>query len=442
MIRIDQIEHASRTDVGVRRSHNQDSHIVLLAPDDEHWRDHGHVFLVADGMGGHAVGELASEMACNIIPHTYQKHCAAEGIVAALQRAFREANTTIYERGVQNPEFKGMGTTSTALVMRAAEAWIAHVGDSRAYRIRNGMTQQISFDHSALWEKARRQHVSPEEIEGVRSNVILRSMGPDAEVEVDIQGPYPLEPGDIYLVCCDGLSGQVTDPELGAIAGNLPPAEACQFLIDLANVRGGPDNITVIIARIAPAKGKNTAPDEPAAPAKLPLYRRVPWPIGILLFGVLLAAVAVAQVATKTGGETTFIAAILVLLAGIAALGVYQFLEKRKKAAQQPAIRTKAKVYREADCRITRGVVDEMIQLKNDLVRQARENNWEIDWEVCQRHQTQADQHLKEARFSAAFRECCRGMRPLLDALQRSRHKSEAFQPKYDRKKRPTDTKS
>jgi protein phosphatase len=436
VIRNDQIEHASRTDVGVRRSHNQDSHTVLLAPDEEHWRDHGSVFLVADGMGAHAVGELASAMACNIIPHTYQKHCVTEGIVAALTRAFREANGTIYDRGVQNPEFKGMGTTSTALVLRSNEAWIGHVGDSRAYRIRNGSVQQLSFDHSLLWEKARRQHVSPEEMEGVPSNVIVRSLGPDSEVEVDIQGPHPLEPGDTFLLCSDGLSGQVNDEEIGALAATLPPAEACQFLIDLANIRGGPDNITVIVTRITQAKDKGKEHEETPAAPKVPLYKKVPWPLWILLAGILLAGVAVAQVATKSGGETTFIMAALVIVAGIIALGVYQFLEKHKKKSAQPAIRTKAKVFREADCRVNGEFIDEMNKLRADLLKQAKEQHWEFDQETCRRHHTQSEQHLKEARFAAALRETCRSMRPVLDALQRSRQKSEAFQPKYDGKKR------
>ncbi len=154
----DQVEHATRTDVGVRRSHNQDSHTVLMATDEETWLDRGHVFLVADGMGAHAVGEMASAMACNIIPHTFHKY-ASDGVVPALRKAFQEANSSIHERGQQNREFQGMGTTSTALVLRPDGAWIGHVGDSRAYRIRSGKVEQLSFDHSLLWEKARRQNV-------------------------------------------------------------------------------------------------------------------------------------------------------------------------------------------------------------------------------------------------------------------------------------------
>ena len=243
MTNFNQIEHAAKTDVGVRRSHNQDAHTVLLAKDKEMWRERGHVFVVADGMGAHAVGEMASAMACNIIPHTYHKH-VKDGVVQALRKAFTEANHEIHGRGQANREFEGMGTTGTALVLRPEGAWIGHVGDSRAYRIRAGQMEQLTFDHSLVWEKAKRAKVRPEEMEGVPHNVIVRSLGPDPDVEVDIRGPHPVEDGDTFLLCSDGLSGPLSDPEMGAVTSVLTPAEACQLLIDLTNLRGGPDNIT------------------------------------------------------------------------------------------------------------------------------------------------------------------------------------------------------
>jgi len=138
VIGFNEIEYASHTDVGVRRSHNQDAHAVMPATDDEHWQKVGHVFLVADGMGGHAVGELAAKIAVDNIPHIFSKY-AHEGAIAALRRAFVEANSIIYTRGEQNKEFKSMGTTGIALVLRPEGAWVGHVGDSRAYRIRGGV---------------------------------------------------------------------------------------------------------------------------------------------------------------------------------------------------------------------------------------------------------------------------------------------------------------
>src|SRR6516164_1288233 len=214
--RFDQIEHASLTDVGVRRSHNQDSHAIQLARDEEQWHERGHLFLVADGMGAHAVGEKASEQAAGLIPHTYHKY-VHQGPQAALRKAFIEANASIHACGQQNREFAGMGTTSTALLVRPEGAWIGHVGDSRAYRIRNGRIEQLSFDHSLVWEYARRQNLDPDQVHGIPSNVIIRSLGPEPLVQVDVEGPYPILPGDVFVLCSDGLSGQVTDHELGAV---------------------------------------------------------------------------------------------------------------------------------------------------------------------------------------------------------------------------------
>src|SRR5437868_7302589 len=202
-------------------------------------------------MGGHAVGEKASAKAVRDIPFLYLKH-ARDGVVPALRRAFQETNAGIFAIGQENPEFRGLGTTATAILLRPEGAWVGHVGDSRAYRIRDGVIEQLTFDHSAVWEIARRQRVKPEELQGIRSNVILRSLGPDAFVEVDVEGPHPVRAGDVYLLCSDGLSGPLSDPEIGAVAATLPAAEACEFLVELANLRGGPDNVTVMVVRVGP----------------------------------------------------------------------------------------------------------------------------------------------------------------------------------------------
>src|SRR5262245_31407758 len=180
-------------------------------------------------MGAHAVGELASEMSVDNIPHTYHKH-AQQGAVVALRKAFIETNASIHNKGQQNREFEGMGTTTTTLLLRPEGAWIGHVGDSRIYRVRDGWIEQLSFDHSLQWELARRQGVDPNGLHGIPSNVIVRSLGPEPLVQVDVEGPHPVQDGDIFVLCSDGLSGQVTDPEIGATVSGLEPKEACQFL--------------------------------------------------------------------------------------------------------------------------------------------------------------------------------------------------------------------
>jgi protein phosphatase len=266
VIGFDDIEFASLSDVGIRRSHNQDSHATLTATDAEQFRLRGHVFLVADGMG---------KLAADSIPHVYSKH-AQDGPVAALRKAFTEANCSIHNRGKANREFEGMGTTATAILLRPEGVWIGHVGDSRAYRVRDGKIEQLSFDHSLIWELARRQRKRPEELVGIPPNVIVRSLGPDPSVQVDVEGPHPLKPGDIFVLCSDGLSGPVSDREIGAVATALPADEACRFLIQLANLQGGPDNITCVLVRIANkpapvADGTAEPTPPPQPPAPLPL---------------------------------------------------------------------------------------------------------------------------------------------------------------------------
>ena len=257
----DTIVDAAATDTGMRRSNNQDSHTVVRATNAEAWRKRGHLFMVADGMGAHAVGELASKMACDHIPHNYFK--TRDGTAAeAMTKAYGQVGALIHGKAAANKDFQGMGTTCSALLLLPQGALIAHVGDSRVYRIRGGRIDQLTFDHSLVWELIRRNHMDPEHAaRTVPKNVITRSLGPDPQVEVDIEGPNPVEPGDAFLLCSDGLTGPVTDPELGAFAAHFPPEAACRYLISLANLRGGPDNITVMVVRIGPWVEPGSAPD-------------------------------------------------------------------------------------------------------------------------------------------------------------------------------------
>lgn len=246
----DTIIDAAATDTGMRRSNNQDSFRVVRSSNAESWRNRGHMFIVADGMGAHAVGELASKLACDNIPHHYNKSKAASP-VEAVTKAFKDVGALIHSRATANKEFEGMGTTCSTLILLPAGALIAHVGDSRVYRVRDGVIDQLSFDHSLVWELVRRNHLDLQQaMRAVPRNVITRSLGPDPSVDVDIEGPLPVEPGDVYLLCSDGLSGPVTDPEIGAFASAFHPEDACRYLVQLANLRGGPDNITCVITRV------------------------------------------------------------------------------------------------------------------------------------------------------------------------------------------------
>ena len=248
----DTVVEAAATDTGMRRSNNQDSHTIVRAPNAEAWKRRGHLFMVADGMGAHAVGELASKLACDNIPHNYFK--AKDGTAAeALTKAFQQVGAQIHGKAAANKDFQGMGTTCSALLLGAQGALIAHVGDSRIYRIRGGKIDQLTFDHSLAWELVRRNHMDPvQAARAVPRNVITRSLGPDPHVEVDVEGPLPVAPGDAYLLCSDGLSGPVQDPELGAFAAHFHPEAAARYVLHLANLRGGHDNITVMVVRVGP----------------------------------------------------------------------------------------------------------------------------------------------------------------------------------------------
>ena len=247
----DVIIDAAATDTGMRRSNNQDSYTIVRAPHAEAWRQRGHVFLVADGMGAHAVGELASKMACDLIPHNYMKTrtgTPSEAIV----KTFRDVSALIHSRASANRDFQGMGTTCSAPALAAGRRPDRATSAIRGFiASADQRIDQLSFDHSLVWELVRRNHLTSEQARvSVPKNVITRSLGPEVEIEVDIEGPLAVELGDVFLLCSDGLSGPVEDNELGAFAGNFHPRDACRYLVNLANLRGGLDNITVVIVRI------------------------------------------------------------------------------------------------------------------------------------------------------------------------------------------------
>lgn len=247
----DYLQVASLSDVGMRRSNNQDNLCVSMASSMEQWQRKGHLLVVADGMGAHAAGELASKIAIDHIPHLYAKYNDDPPPIA-LRKAVEDANYEIHRRGQANEEFHNMGTTCSTFCLLPQGAVVAHIGDSRVYRYSQNRIEQLTFDHSLVWEmKAAGQLTDAEEKQGkVPKNVITRSLGPYPECKVDLEGPFPVQVGDTFLLCSDGLTGVITDDEIGSLLANLPPKEAAKVLVDLANLRGGPDNITVVIMKV------------------------------------------------------------------------------------------------------------------------------------------------------------------------------------------------
>lgn len=429
MTGFDAIEHACRTDVGVRRSHNQDDYAADPASDPDRFRDQGHLFVVADGMGGHAVGEKASAKAARDIPHTYHKH-ATEGPAIALRRAFLETNAGIHAIGQENVEFRGLGTTGTALLLRPEGAWVAHVGDSRVYRIRRGVIEQLTFDHSALWEIARRQKVKPEELQGIRSNVILRSLGPDSTVDVDIEGPHPIRPGDKFLMCSDGLTGVVSDYEIGAVTSVMSPAEACDFLVELANLRGGPDNITVLIVRAGKDDG---SPDEPTTVAAKPKVRKpVPWPLSILALGILLGVISVMLRSMGHAGLDiiVFVLAAAAVGAGLFGLGLHGQRQQPDVADDGPA---ELHVYATTRCQIEMPLIEKLGTAVDGMRTKLQEFEIEPPGDSYDKLRKLSTDAVAAGDLPTAFLELCRAMNVLIRSFNSQRQKEEIFSPVWDK---------
>lgn len=238
------------TDVGCRRESNEDSGRYVKPSDPELLSNKGVLVIVADGMGGHAAGEVASRMAVDVISRTYYDDKMDAPI--ALKKAFEKANRAIYEQSRKDETLKGMGTTCTALALQDSSAFSAHVGDSRLYLVRNGEIYQQTEDHSAVMQMVKRGLLSVEEARRhPDKNVILRAMGRHPDVEVATwDEPLCVRDGDQFLLCSDGLHDLVADEEMKQAALENDPPSACESLIALAKKRGGHDNITVGIVQV------------------------------------------------------------------------------------------------------------------------------------------------------------------------------------------------
>jgi protein phosphatase len=296
--------------------------------------------------------------------------------------------------------------------------------------VRDGRIEQLSFDHSLVWELARRQKVQPEDLQGIPPNVIVRSLGPEPLVQVDIEGPHPVRKGDLYVICSDGLSGPLTDQEIGAVVTALPPAEASRFLVDLANLQGGPDNITVLVVRTDYDSDPDGADDGgPRRPGHW--QERLPPPLASLLAGVVLALGAVLLTFFHLpGGLPVFLLAAVALGVGMVGL-LLQAREERRQAAAPQA--PPAKVHRQALCGIEMPLLHKLARAEAILEERLRVHNWGADWAVSRKHHDLAERFLNEGDLPDAFREYCRALRPLTEALHRQRNKEEIFQPVWDK---------
>ena len=244
---------AARTDVGMKREHNEDSFLVN--------EDLG-LYIICDGMGGHAGGETASRLAVQTVerellsarlrpddPFASQAPLQDSPLAAALREAVEGACAAVYRTSRANPELQGMGTTCISLLLVDGKAIVGHVGDSRAYLVRDGEVHQLSDDHSLVNEQVRAGLLSAEEAKHSRlKNIITRSVGFEEDVLVDVLG-LATRPGDRFLLCSDGLANLVDNNEIRDHLLQHELDEVPAKLIQLANDRGGDDNITVVAAQ-------------------------------------------------------------------------------------------------------------------------------------------------------------------------------------------------
>jgi protein phosphatase len=247
---------AGETNVGMKRAHNEDNFSV---------DDDDHLYVVADGMGGHASGEVASQMAIDTLREFFRatgadpeatwpyKMDKARGYEEnRLITSIKLANLRIFEAAQRDPKLRGMGTTICGILIVDDGVLVAHVGDSRVYRVRDGKLEQLTEDHSLLNDYIKMKRLSEEEIANFpHKNVIVRALGMKESVKVDTLLDKP-QPGDIYVLCSDGLCGPASDEEIREIvhAESKDIKGACTKLIERANGNGGPDNITVVLAKV------------------------------------------------------------------------------------------------------------------------------------------------------------------------------------------------
>jgi protein phosphatase len=397
----------------MRRANNQDAFNTMVADDHEYWDKRGHLFVVADGMGAHAAGELASKLAADGVILSYTKLLDASPH-EALRQAIVEANAKIHEKGQTDAGFQGMGTTCSSLLLVPQGAIAGHVGDSRVYRLRRGMLDQLTFDHSLVWEMRAAGKVSGTDDEiNLPKNIITRSLGPSKKVQVDLEGPFAVAPGDVFLLCSDGLTGPVKDQELGAIMGSLPPEEAVRALVDLANLRGGPDNITITVVRVdgPPVATIDVDEDDGGTKRTSPIL----WAISAVC---LIAAVAMFVFEARMPGILCGMAAVV-----CAIVAVLQKFDKEEAVEDgPPPIPILGKgPHRTYNCEPNQAIVSELGRVCNELRETADSVGLNIDWNHFTEIEKAAESAIAQKDFKQAVRHHCEGISFVVAAMKQHR---------------------
>lgn len=423
------VQFASLTDVGFRRRNNQDSHVVMLSPDAATFQIRGHLFVVADGMGGHAVGELASKIAVDTIPHSYFKN-RSDDMPKALSAAIHEANAAVHEKGSQNLDFNRMGTTCVTLALGPDGAVAGHVGDSRLYRVRRDRIDQLTFDHSLEWELVRLGRMkSNEPLLPDIKHVITRSIGPEPEVEPEVEGPFPIWAGDTFLLCSDGLSGPVNDEEIGIITKHLSPTDACQLLVNLANLRGGPDNVTVVIAHVGPLPdGVSPQPGEMPTADTDDGPSDWPWLTGLSV-SALTFSLGVGWAMLQELIPGVCLAALSSVAAIVLGIGWRRQIRSQTDGDPSPSKieRTAfSKAYRTAPAKLTTEFIAMLEKLQSEMLQSAATENWMFDRAAQEVVGRAAMTAVACKQLPNALKELAKSIDLLMVGLQRHRKEAAA----------------
>ncbi|HUO28383.1 MAG TPA: PP2C family serine/threonine-protein phosphatase [Bryobacteraceae bacterium] len=252
-----EIDACALTHMGKVRTNNEDSVSFVRPSDKGPLATHGVLAVVADGMGGHEGGELASRIAADAIARSYYGSSAAPP--RALEQAFHDASRAVFDTSRENPQLKGMGTTCVAAAIRGAEAWWAWIGDSRLYLVRDSRIYRMSEDHTLVQDMVRRGLMTAEEARNHRDRSVLeRAMGTRERIEPGLgHEPIALVAGDRLLLCSDGLHDLIGDDDLARLAVGRPVVECGDALLHLALDCGGPDNISIVLVE---ARAESSTP--------------------------------------------------------------------------------------------------------------------------------------------------------------------------------------
>ena len=243
---------ASLTDVGCQRENNEDSFGYWEPTDEAAFSNLGRLAIVADGMGGHEGGQIASRLAVDAFIKAYADASDSDP-QKRLLTALGQAHHSIQQRAKQDSRLSSMGTTCTAIALIDARLYFVHVGDSRLYLLREGKLRVLSRDHTLIARLLEKKLIRPEQAhDHPQKHVLTSAVGvSDEEIEIDAPpGPFPLQQGDLVMICTDGLWGQIEAEEIEQALASHSPDAACRSLVDLAKKRGGPDNITLQVLRI------------------------------------------------------------------------------------------------------------------------------------------------------------------------------------------------